>query len=228
MNFYYIRDHGLDGNIMTAPRQSVENKNGFELNERMKELKCLYGVFRLFDRTDGPLEKTFQKIVDLIPSGWQFPEIAGARLVIEDREYRSENFVQSDWKLTANIVVNKKTVGKVEITYAEKRPDAFKGPFLEEEIFLLNAISSLIGRSIHRKYLEEEQERLHRDLQKNYEKILSGFIPICASCKNIRDDEGHWHRVETYVQNRTNAKFSHGICPDCAKKLYPYFEAESY
>lgn len=224
MKFYYIRDDDPNGEATSAPRQADEHKNGSELNERVKELKCLYGVFRLFDKADGPLEHTFQEIVDLIPSGWQFPEIAGARLVIEDREYRSVNFVQSNWKLTANITVNKEPVGKVEISYTEKRPDAFEGPFLEEEIFLLNAVSSLIGRSIHRKYLEEEQERLHRDLHENYEKVLSGFSPICAACKRIRDEEGRWHQLETYVQKRTNAKFSHSICPVCAKELYPSYE----
>jgi C4-dicarboxylate-specific signal transduction histidine kinase len=59
-------------------------------------------------------------------------------------------------------------------------------------------------------------------------KTLSGIVPICASCKKIRDDKGYWDRVETYVAKHTEAKFSHGLCPDCAKKLYPdYPEEES-
>ncbi len=52
-------------------------------------------------------------------------------------------------------------------------------------------------------------------------KTLSGIIPICASCKKIRDDKGYWSQVEKYVQERSQASFSHGICPDCARKLYP-------
>ncbi len=52
-------------------------------------------------------------------------------------------------------------------------------------------------------------------------KTLRGFIPICASCKNIKDDQGYWHRVEEYVRDHTDADFSHGLCPDCVKKLYP-------
>lgn len=51
-------------------------------------------------------------------------------------------------------------------------------------------------------------------------KKLSGLLPICASCKAIRDDEGYWHRVESYIGNHSEADFSHGICPDCAKKFY--------
>ena len=52
-------------------------------------------------------------------------------------------------------------------------------------------------------------------------KLLSGFLPICASCKKIRDDEGYWHQVEAYVRDHSEAEFSHGICPDCVKQLYP-------
>ena len=54
-------------------------------------------------------------------------------------------------------------------------------------------------------------------------KTLKGFIPICASCKKIRDDEGFWEQVEVYVRDHTEAEFSHGICPDCAHELYPEF-----
>lgn len=52
-------------------------------------------------------------------------------------------------------------------------------------------------------------------------KILRGFLPICASCKKIKDDQGYWNQIEEYISSRTEAEFSHGICPDCARKLYP-------
>ena len=52
-------------------------------------------------------------------------------------------------------------------------------------------------------------------------KTLSGIVPICASCKKIRDDRGYWNQVEVYVHDHTEAKFSHGICPECREKLYP-------
>lgn len=55
-------------------------------------------------------------------------------------------------------------------------------------------------------------------------KYLEGFLPICASCKKIRDDAGNWVQIEGYIGARSAAKFSHGICPDCAKKLYPDFD----
>jgi AmiR/NasT family two-component response regulator len=56
-------------------------------------------------------------------------------------------------------------------------------------------------------------------------KTLRGLLPICASCKKIRDDEGYWQDVAVYVRDHTEAEFSHGLCPDCAKELFPgYYE----
>jgi hypothetical protein len=54
-------------------------------------------------------------------------------------------------------------------------------------------------------------------------KTLQGIIPICAQCKKIRDDKGYWEQVELYVSKHTKAQFSHGICPACAKELYPEY-----
>jgi hypothetical protein len=52
-------------------------------------------------------------------------------------------------------------------------------------------------------------------------KTLSGFLPICASCKKIRDDKGYWNQIEAYISEHSEAEFSHGICPECSEKLYP-------
>lgn len=54
-------------------------------------------------------------------------------------------------------------------------------------------------------------------------KYLEGILPVCAACKKIRDDQGNWNQIEAYVRDRSEAKFSHGICPECAEKLYPEF-----
>jgi len=60
-------------------------------------------------------------------------------------------------------------------------------------------------------------------------KTLRGLLPICASCKNIRDDKGYWNRIESYIGKHAEVQFSHGLCPDCAQKLYPdLFEEGMY
>ncbi len=59
-------------------------------------------------------------------------------------------------------------------------------------------------------------------------KALSGMIPICASCKKIRDDKGYWNQIESYIKDHSEAQFSHSICPDCVKKLYPEVYEKMY
>jgi len=75
--------------------------------------------------------------------------------------------------------------------------------------------------------LEEEREAIIAELQQALENIktLKGLIPICASCKKVRNDQGYWQQVEEYVSQHTEADFSHGLCDECARKLYPeYFD----
>lgn len=70
-----------------------------------------------------------------------------------------------------------------------------------------------------------ELEKANRELQKALSEIkeLSGLLPICSSCKKIRNDNGYWEQIEGYIRDHSKAEFSHSICPDCAKKLYPEF-----
>ncbi|MEJ5365777.1 MAG: response regulator [Desulfosoma sp.] len=75
-----------------------------------------------------------------------------------------------------------------------------------------------------------ELERANKKLQEALEtiKTLQGILPICAGCKKIRDESGEWQSLERYIGDRSEAKFSHGLCPDCAKKLYPqYFDRKA-
>ncbi len=79
-----------------------------------------------------------------------------------------------------------------------------------------------------RKVVEEQRDQLVDDLRCALAEVktLSGFLPICASCKKIRDDNGYWNQIESYIRDHSEAEFSHGICPDCAKKLYPELDLD--
>jgi len=76
-----------------------------------------------------------------------------------------------------------------------------------------------------RKQAEEKLEEVILTLNDALSKVklLSGLLPICSSCKKIRNDEGYWEQMELYVKNHSEAEFSHGICPDCAQKMYPEY-----
>jgi PAS domain S-box-containing protein len=77
-----------------------------------------------------------------------------------------------------------------------------------------------------RRQIEEGREKLIRELREALENIktLKGLLPICASCKKIRDDTGYWNQIETYIATHSEAEFSHGLCPVCVEKLYPGFK----
>ncbi|MCP4683002.1 MAG: PAS domain S-box protein, partial [Desulfobacterales bacterium] len=74
-----------------------------------------------------------------------------------------------------------------------------------------------------RKEAEEEREKLIEELKEALATVnqLSGMLPICSSCKKIRDDTGYWNQIEAYIRDHSEAEFSHGICPECAMRLYP-------
>ena len=96
-------------------------------------------------------------------------------------------------------------------------------------IFIYEDVTSLKEANeelrTHKEKLEEMVEARTAELQEalSHVKTLSGFLPICASCKKIRDDKGYWSQVEEYISLHSEVAFSHGLCPDCAKKLYPDF-----
>lgn len=79
------------------------------------------------------------------------------------------------------------------------------------------------------KSLLDLEKTLSANLQKALDEVnlLKGFLPICASCKNIRNEKGLWEQVEQYIRNHSEAEFTHTLCPDCAKKLYPDIDLES-
>jgi len=91
----------------------------------------------------------------------------------------------------------------------------------DSEFFLTGIVRDISKR----KQIEAERDQLIKSLQDSLAKLktLRGLLPICASCKKIRDDKGYWNRIETYIQEHSEAEFSHGICPECARKLYPSF-----
>jgi hypothetical protein len=86
-------------------------------------------------------------------------------------------------------------------------------------------VSDINERKLYhaKEQINEQKEELEKIIANN--KILTGMLPICASCKKIRDDKGYWQHVESYISEHTEAEFSHGLCEECAHKLYPeYFK----
>ncbi|MFC1812661.1 hypothetical protein ACFL03_08210 [Thermodesulfobacteriota bacterium] len=97
----------------------------------------------------------------------------------------------------------------------------------KRETKALSSVNLSMKKEIdERKRVEAEREKLINELQVALVEVkaLSGLLPICSSCKNIRDDKGYWNQIESYIRDHSEAEFSHSICPECAKKLYPDFD----
>jgi hypothetical protein len=101
---------------------------------------------------------------------------------------------------------------------------------VEVEYYPLKRENGIVYRAVAvirditaRKAAEREREDLIAELNEALAKVktLSGFLPICSSCKKIRDDSGYWNQIETYINEHSEAQFSHGLCPECTKTLYP-------
>jgi hypothetical protein len=208
--------------VQEPSRESAENKRIREvLCKRTKELNCLYAVLEIVNRSGISLKERLQEIVASLPQGWQYSEIACARLVFEGQVYTSSPFEDGPRSQVADIVVSGNKVGTIEVYYKEEKPIRDEGPFLKEERDLIDAIARRISTFIARRRAEEARQTAEKRLQKALTKMLGGFIPICSNCKRIRDNASKWVEIETYIRDHSEAKFSHSICPQCLGKLYP-------
>jgi PAS domain S-box-containing protein len=127
-----------------------------QVKERTKELNCLYGISRLVETPGISLGEIFQGIADLIPPAWQYPEVTCARVLIGEREFKTENFAESPWMQSADIFVDGEQRGIVQVCYLQEMPESDEGPFLKEERDLLDAIVTRLGRITERKQAEEK------------------------------------------------------------------------
>lgn len=134
------------------------------LRERVKELSCLYRINQIFDESIGSPDEMFQRIVEIIPPSWQYPEIASARIVLDGRRYETPGFEEGRQRQTSDVIVGARCRGAVDVVYREARPPLDEGPFLRDERNLLDAISRQIAVIVEHQEAEEERARLHKQL----------------------------------------------------------------
>ncbi|MFA6029445.1 MAG: hypothetical protein WC969_06310 [Elusimicrobiota bacterium] len=127
-----------------------------ELNERVKELDCLFGVARLVEKPGATLDEILSEVVAMLPRAWQYPDAACARVRLRGREHRSPGFQKTSWVQTSEFRVQGRAVCAVDVFYTRVLPKADEGPFLLEERKLLDEVARRVGEIVAIKDAEDD------------------------------------------------------------------------
>lgn len=169
----------------------------FHLGERVKELDCMYKISNSI-RLRKTLDQVFKDVVEFIPSSWQHPESTCCRLRFQEKEYISEKFKETPWKISSDIILANQKQGSVDVFYLKEFPVLDEGPFLKEERDLINGIcQSLIEACEHHRAQKEIGQvnralRLHSECSKimthaeNESNILDNICRILVEKGNYR------------------------------------------
>ncbi len=148
------------------------------LRERIKELDALFTLTELSRRDGIGLDDLCREAVEILPSGWQYPDIAYAQLSIHDKEFRTRNFKESKWRLSTPINIHGSTVGRIEVGYLEERPAADEGPFLKNERLVLDVFADRLGQFVAQKSADEALKRSEEKFRQLTEKTFVGIYII--------------------------------------------------
>jgi len=135
------------------------------LRERVKELSCLYGISQIVRKPGSTLKEVFERIVEILPPAFQYPEFAVARIHFDNLSYQSSGFKKSRYSLISNITANGVSRGFVEVFYLAQRFDFEGNPFLEEEQNLIDGIAKQISLIVEGRKAEEDKQKLEVQLR---------------------------------------------------------------
>ncbi|MDH5638838.1 MAG: PAS domain S-box protein [Nitrospinota bacterium] len=161
------------------------------LKERVKELQCLYKVSSLCSDPSSTLGDVIHKVVSLLPAGWKYPQITRARIMLDDRMAATEGYAETEWKMSAEVIVSGRVEGKVEVCYMEPRPQLDEGPFMKEEWDLINAVATKLGEVTERIRAQEELVFTNESLSvtKGYlETALKRMETLNSELKSAHDE----------------------------------------
>lgn len=172
----------------------------YALGERAKELNCLYHVEEVLSRRDATPEDIFAGIITAIPPGWQYPDICRVRIRYARRAYTSPDFDETPWKLVANIVVQDKLEGSLEVFYTREVGTADEGAFLNEERKLINTIAERLGHFLMHQRLKNVFHEWQSLKEQLAEKKRAEWKVILEMLQ--RTDQNLYTRISRKMLNR--------------------------
>ncbi len=164
------------------------------LGERIKELNCLYAIAQLAERHANSMDHFLTNVVAVLPPSWQFSDLTEARIMFQDHTYQTQQFRPTPWQQSATVRVHGEPAGDVTVVYREVCPDAFEGPFLQEERALLDAIAERIGVVAERIAAEQQLQQSNRQLTVEREALRESNIALRAVLSRIEDEKKEVYR----------------------------------
>ncbi|MDP8207871.1 MAG: ATP-binding protein [Candidatus Electryonea clarkiae] len=154
-----------EGVAQTLGLATADRRAQAALRERVKELTCLYGIAQIAEKQESRLEDKLQSIVNLLPASWQHPDIAVARIDIDGQTYLTPGYRGGRYRQNADILVNGKKRGIVELSYIVGKLELAEGAFLNEEVSLIKEVARQVGAIIAREEGEHETMLLQNQLR---------------------------------------------------------------
>jgi signal transduction histidine kinase len=164
-------------------------KRTYDLEQRLKELNCLFAISHFVEEPNISQEAILQRIVELVPPAWRYPEATCARITLEDQTYVTSNFRETPWKQASDILLQGERIGILEVFYLEEKTDADETPSPKEGERLLNAIAERLGTIIERvqvqQILEQRVEVRTREIERRRQ-VAVGLRDILAVLNSNR------------------------------------------
>ena len=151
-----------------------------DLYERVKELNTLYGIANIAEIPNITVDELYEKVTNLLPQGWQYPEITCARIAIDGNEFKTKNWRDTEWKLSSDIKVHGAKAGAVEVNYLKEMAEVDKAPFLKEERLLIDAVGERLGRITERKEAEKALKLAEQNFRNSLDSSPLGIMVVTA------------------------------------------------
>ncbi len=169
-----------------------------DLQERVKELTALHSTTQLFHNEDLSTQELLQRIADLIPPSWQYPEVTAARIRFGHLEITTPNFALSRWTQREEFICRDGTTGEIEVVYLEERPTEVEGPFLQEERNLLHSLGEMVRLQLDRKRTQADLREAHDVLE---QRVLDRTSDLTAANRSLSREVAQRKEAEEKLED---------------------------
>ncbi len=190
------------------------------LKERVKELNTIYSIAFLIEIPDIPLDGMLKQIVKVIPSGWKYPDIACARITLDNKVYKTVNFRQTKWRMSSEITINEKLAGSIEVFYLEEKAKADEGPFLKQERSLIDTIAERLGHVAERKKADAQIRVMAEKLRVGNEEFAASNEELRATNEEMEASNAELQATNSELQTSTAALQTSGTKQTASELRY--------